>query len=282
MDPFHRQRQHNGEIKGGAWKTRRFRPWQIVCVLTGFANEIAALKFEWIWQHPYKSKLTRDVLNQQIKGRKGVGSKETIKRKLLELHTILAEFFDDSKGLSLHFFSEEIYHGIDKSLFPKLPACIDLHIGKTKCFDDLVLSLSSLSLSDATTQMPVMLNEIKTDAKMSSSTEMDVEEQADDESPSNESSENEEHEVDSNSSTTSSRSSSCSTVESLRNDTSILEDESVINLISPEKDVVVGNLVVDLTSEDSSTLHEGDDDDILNFNFRLPTIAHKVKKKQIT
>lgn len=42
----HRIRQHNGEIVGGAKKTRRHRPWRPVCVLHGFVTHSQATRFE--------------------------------------------------------------------------------------------------------------------------------------------------------------------------------------------------------------------------------------------
>ncbi|PHJ15551.1 giy-yig catalytic domain-containing protein [Cystoisospora suis] len=51
VDPIHRLRQHNGDIpQGGAWKTKKNRPWCLVLVVHGFLTSIAALQFEWRWQ----------------------------------------------------------------------------------------------------------------------------------------------------------------------------------------------------------------------------------------
>ncbi|EPY49714.1 structure-specific endonuclease catalytic subunit [Schizosaccharomyces cryophilus OY26] len=59
-NPIRRLRQHNGEIQGGAWKTRNGRPWIVLCLVHGFPNKISALQFEWIWQHPNISRHTKD------------------------------------------------------------------------------------------------------------------------------------------------------------------------------------------------------------------------------
>jgi len=52
VDLKHRLRQHNGEIKGGAKATSdRAGSWRRVCHVEGFADECAALQFEWAWKH---------------------------------------------------------------------------------------------------------------------------------------------------------------------------------------------------------------------------------------
>ena len=52
VDLDHRLRQHNGEICGGAKATAKCPGgWQRLCHVEGFANEGAALQFEWAWKY---------------------------------------------------------------------------------------------------------------------------------------------------------------------------------------------------------------------------------------
>lgn len=56
VDPCRRLKQHNGLIRyGGAYRTRKHRPWYNVAVIHGFSCKTQAMQFEWAWQHPDRS-----------------------------------------------------------------------------------------------------------------------------------------------------------------------------------------------------------------------------------
>ncbi|WVW84080.1 structure-specific endonuclease subunit SLX1 [Kwoniella bestiolae CBS 10118] len=63
-NPPRRIRQHNGELKQGAWKTSKHRPWEMQMIVYGFPSKLTALQFEWAWQKPELSRHLREYDTQ--------------------------------------------------------------------------------------------------------------------------------------------------------------------------------------------------------------------------
>jgi predicted GIY-YIG superfamily endonuclease len=40
VKPSRRIRQHNGEIKAGAWRTKKWRPWEMLMFIHGFPSKV--------------------------------------------------------------------------------------------------------------------------------------------------------------------------------------------------------------------------------------------------
>ena len=55
VDPDRRLRQHNGEITGGARRTKG-GSWQRACYVGPFPNWVSTLQFEWAWKHHGRGK----------------------------------------------------------------------------------------------------------------------------------------------------------------------------------------------------------------------------------
>jgi structure-specific endonuclease subunit SLX1 len=104
----HRLAQHNGANKGGAWRTGRskgeLRPWEMTCIVHGFPSTIAALQFEWAWQHPH---LTKKVISEFKAGKKKPG--HSLPARLGSLHLLLSTHAFGRWPLTLRFFSEDVY-----------------------------------------------------------------------------------------------------------------------------------------------------------------------------
>jgi len=95
--PLRRLMQHNGILPAGAAKTRRknTRPWKFVIYIHGFPSKLAALQFEWAWQHPDTSRHLKasrytpnDKLGSASKITKKNGDGATSPKKALSKRTL--------------------------------------------------------------------------------------------------------------------------------------------------------------------------------------------------
>ncbi|KAI5889168.1 uncharacterized protein SCHCODRAFT_02690968 [Schizophyllum commune H4-8] len=82
-NPPRRIRQHNGELTQGAWKTKRGRPWIMQLIVHGFPSKLAALQFEWAWQHPHLSRHLKDGSGQPLAAHRNKGIKNNIQTLLM-------------------------------------------------------------------------------------------------------------------------------------------------------------------------------------------------------
>ncbi|KAJ7128931.1 hypothetical protein C8R43DRAFT_685516 [Mycena crocata] len=86
-NPPKRIRQHNGELTQGARKTRLRRPWVMQIIVFGFPSKLAALQFEWAWQHAHVSRHLRDADGKAMLRRANtVGSNIHAVRLMLSTH----------------------------------------------------------------------------------------------------------------------------------------------------------------------------------------------------
>lgn len=62
-----RIRQHNGEIKGGAKRTSKWRPWTPICHIRGFKNNHQALRFEYRFQLMVRGKSKHPTIEDKTR-----------------------------------------------------------------------------------------------------------------------------------------------------------------------------------------------------------------------
>ncbi|KAI3829945.1 hypothetical protein L1987_04077 [Smallanthus sonchifolius] len=119
VNPHRRIRQHNGELCSGAGRTKKKRPWEMVLCIYGFPTNVAALQFEWAWQHPVESLAVRNA----AVGFKSLGG---LANKIKLAYTMLTLPAWNNLNLSVNFFSTKYtkhYAGC-----PTLPSHMRVHI----------------------------------------------------------------------------------------------------------------------------------------------------------
>ncbi|XP_058782084.1 uncharacterized protein LOC131656368 [Vicia villosa] len=120
VNPRRRIRQHNGEIGSGAWRTKSKRPWEMVLCIYGFPTNVAALQFEWAWQHPIESLAVR-------KAAVGFKSLSGIANKIKLAYTMLTLPSWESMDMTVNFFSTKYMKHCASC--PNLPQHMTVEIG---------------------------------------------------------------------------------------------------------------------------------------------------------
>ncbi|XP_020596777.1 structure-specific endonuclease subunit SLX1 [Phalaenopsis equestris] len=112
VNPQRRIKQHNGEKRCGAWRTKRGRPWEMVLCIYGFQSNISALQFEWAWQHPTESLAVRKAASS-FKSLAGLANKIKLAYTMLTLPSW------ENLSLTVNFLSTKYTKHIAGC--PKLP-----------------------------------------------------------------------------------------------------------------------------------------------------------------
>jgi structure-specific endonuclease subunit SLX1 len=150
-NPSRRLKQHNGLLPNGAKRTLRNRPWEMVVFVHGFSTKVAALQFEWGWQHPYQSKRIRDKVGRiknighVYKIQAKIRFRSFFKMKCKPSYRFLFEMLQlapwNRFPLSIHWLTESYHHLLEGC--PPPPLHITARIGTLE--DTSSLKDSSLS-----------------------------------------------------------------------------------------------------------------------------------------
>ena len=98
IDPYRRLLQHNGIKTGGAKRTTKGRPWDLIMFITGFPTERTALQFEFCIQHTKKYRRTMGIKNKMY-----------IMKKLLTQERICKTSPKNSELKLMHIFMKSEY-----------------------------------------------------------------------------------------------------------------------------------------------------------------------------
>ena len=101
-NPLLRIEQHNGKEKGGAKKTKKHGPWKFVAIISGLPNDTVALMFEWQFQHPSVSRLTKVF--------KGKSNIKSLQGCLTCLSNLISLPLWSQLRLHINFFESEFYN----------------------------------------------------------------------------------------------------------------------------------------------------------------------------
>ncbi|KDR75326.1 hypothetical protein GALMADRAFT_545850 [Galerina marginata CBS 339.88] len=101
--PPRRIRQHNGELTQGARRTRSKRPWVMQMIVHGFPSRLAALQFEWAWQHPHKSRHLRDANGSMF----GTRAAKILKKNIIIVRAMISKHPFNTWPLHVKLFTEE-------------------------------------------------------------------------------------------------------------------------------------------------------------------------------
>ncbi|KAJ6696582.1 hypothetical protein OIU85_002978 [Salix viminalis] len=135
VNPRRRIRQHNGELRSGACRTKKRRPWEMVICVYGFPTNVAALQFEWAWQHPTESVAVRQAA-AAFKSFSGVANKIKLAYTMLNLPSW------QSLNIKVNYFSTK--YKVHSAGCPTLPKNMKVQIcpmNELPCYSDLVDNL---------------------------------------------------------------------------------------------------------------------------------------------
>ncbi len=113
-----RLRQHNGELMGGAIRTRKGRPWEIYAIIKGLPNHINSLQLEWKIAHP-SNKRKKESKYKGVNGRI-VGLNEIMKLDQWTNQSVIP-----NNAMDLELWIQKDYISL---LDINLPSYIQLHV----------------------------------------------------------------------------------------------------------------------------------------------------------